>query len=242
MACPSYSSFQYFNNFLRNQDSQLTAQTPVGTKVKFTGLQYSSLNILLKSSRSMQTSNGRSSYKGWRIHGAFPRCRACCRVSYSTLIVYEDSYPTFDSLVFIHGIQGHPKKTWTYGEKEKKPAKPKHRVAKIFSRKNQPEKAERAGSNEIPFLFWPKDLLAKDYPNVRILTYGYDSQVSKFFKGPANQSGILAHGESLIHALEVQRRGCHRRPIIFLAQSLGGIILKQVRVRSSYSLGQALIW
>lgn len=87
-------------------------------------------------------------------------------------------------------------------------------------------------SNETSNLFWPKDLLAKDFPNARVLTYGYDSQVTKFFKGPANQSGILAHGESLMRALEVQRRGCRQRPIIFLVHSLGGIILKQVSFRS----------
>ena len=78
----------------------------------------------------------------------------------------------------------------------------------------------------------------KDFPNVRVLTYGYDSQVSKFFKGPANQSGILAHGESLMHALEVQRRGCRQRPILFLVHSLGGIILKQVRIRSLIQSGK----
>jgi hypothetical protein len=94
------------------------------------------------------------------------------------------------------------------------------------------------GSNEAPHLFWPKDLLAKDFPNAQVLTYGYDSQVTKFFKGPANQSGILAHGESLMRALEVQRRGCRQRPIIFLVHSLGGIILKQVSIKSLIQLGK----
>ena len=140
--------------------------------------------------------------------------------------------------MFVHGIQGHPEKTWTYGEKEKESTKPKHGVAKLFSRKKQPEDAEGAGSSGTSHLFWPKDLLAKDFPNVRVLTYGYDSQVSKFFKGPANQSGILAHGESLMHALEVQRRGCRQRPILFLVHSLGGIILKQVRIRSLLQSGK----
>lgn len=92
------------------------------------------------------------------------------------------------------------------------------------------------GSNEESHPFWPKDLLAKDFSNARVLTYGYDSKVTKFFKGPVNQSGILAHGESLMRALEVQRRGCRQRPIIFLVHSLGGIILKQVSIKSIIQL------
>ncbi|KAE8446926.1 hypothetical protein EG329_011557 [Mollisiaceae sp. DMI_Dod_QoI] len=136
-------------------------------------------------------------------------------------------------LVFVHGIQGHPEKTWTYSENQIEPNRSGHRVVRMFSRKKQ---SQEEGSNETSHLFWPKDLLAKDFPNSRVLTYGYDSQVSKFFKGPANQSGILAHGESLMRALEVQRRGCRQRPIIFLVHSLGGIILKQALFRSKNAM------
>jgi hypothetical protein len=125
------------------------------------------------------------------------------------------------SIVFIHGIQGHPEKTWTHGEKES--PKSKSGLAKIFRRK-KPVDSESSGTTH---LFWPKDLLAKDLPHTRILTYGYDSLVSKFFKGPANQSGILAHGEALLSALEISRRGFRERPIIFIVHSLGGVILKQ---------------
>jgi hypothetical protein len=77
-------------------------------------------------------------------------------------------------------------------------------------------------------LYWPYDLLAKDFKNVRILTYGYDSHVSKFFNGPANQNNIRAHGRSLLNALELYRRDDANRPLLFIVHSLGGIILKEV--------------
>ena len=132
--------------------------------------------------------------------------------------------PICYSIVFIHGLQGHPEKTWTYSGKEA--AKPKRFLK--FTRKKQPHAATGTSSQEAQSVFWPKALLAKDFINARIMTYGYDSAVSKFFKGPSNQGGIIAHSEALLNALEVERRECRQRPITFIVHSLGGIILKRV--------------
>jgi hypothetical protein len=144
-------------------------------------------------------------------------------------------------LVFVHGLQGHPERTWTYGkmEKESKLAKPKNRLSRLFARKSHAEDHSdepACSATGTPPLFWPHELLSKDCPNARVLTYGYDSQISNFFKGPANQSGILAHGVSLMRALEVERRKCRKRPIIFLVHSLGGLILKQALSRSKTAM------
>lgn len=137
--------------------------------------------------------------------------------------------------MFVHGLCGDPEDTWTYGKRKKtaKPSKPKGRFSKIFNRQKHGQDhldKPASGANRTPAVFWPLELLAEDYPNARVLTYGYDSHISHFFKGPANQSGILAHGVGLMRALEVERRRCRKRPIIFLVHGLGGIILKQVRL------------
>lgn len=96
---------------------------------------------------------------------------------------------------------------------------------------------DRAASSTSTEVFWPLDLLAADIKNVRILTYGYDSHISRFFKGSANQNNIFAHGQDLLNALERARRkstikriagGDPKRPIIFVVHSLGGIVLKEV--------------
>jgi hypothetical protein len=103
--------------------------------------------------------------------------------------------------VFIHGLQGHPWQTWTH--------------PKTITKSNKEG------------VFWPRDLLCRDFPNIRILTYGYDSQVSRFFSA-TNQSGIFAHGQKFLLALKRERLQASKRPLIFLAHSLGGIITKEV--------------
>ena len=97
-------------------------------------------------------------------------------------------------VVFVHGLQGHPKKTWTY--------KPAASTASKF----------RVGSKKAAqTVFWPVDLLAEDVPNVRILTYGYDSKITHGIHGPANHSNISQHGLSLLNAVSGRRQNCHHR-------------------------------
>jgi hypothetical protein len=66
--------------------------------------------------------------------------------------------------------------------------------------------------------FWPRDLLPEKVPHARILTYGYD----------ASQNGIFEHSQNLLEALKRLRKEKYekRRPIIFVAHSFGGILVK----------------
>ena len=89
-------------------------------------------------------------------------------------------------------------------------------------------------------VYWPADLLRLDCPKARILTFGYDSRVSRFFSGPANQSNIFAHAGDLLYALNRERQEAQDRPLIFVAHSLGGIILKETLRRSSIERDLAL--
>lgn len=57
-------------------------------------------------------------------------------------------------------------------------------------------------------VFWPLDLLPEDCGDARILTWGYESNISRFFAGPANQNTIFAHARDLLYALENTRRDC----------------------------------
>ncbi|KAH0533344.1 hypothetical protein TsFJ059_001927 [Trichoderma semiorbis] len=68
-------------------------------------------------------------------------------------VVYEaENSPPIVDIVFVHGLQGHPRK-----RKEKK--------------QNSPE-----NDDQFKPIFWPADLLPKECPNARILTFGYDSK------------------------------------------------------------------
>ena len=106
----------------------------------------------------------------------------------------QDDSSIVADIVFVHGLQGHPCKTWQYEE-------PRTSIVPNFLSKAAPQKS----------VFWPRDLLADDVPNVRIFTYGYDSKISHYTSGPANQSNISQHGLSLLHAVSAKRRECQDR-------------------------------
>ncbi|KAM0796938.1 hypothetical protein BDR22DRAFT_936967 [Usnea florida] len=117
-------------------------------------------------------------------------------------------------VVFVHGLQGHPWKTWRYKE-------PRTSKMPTFLKK-VPQKR----------VFWPRDLLADDVTNIRIFTYGYDSNLSHYGSGPANQSNIHQHGLTLLNDVSAKRRECQNRPLIFVAHSLGGLLVKQALIES----------
>ena len=72
--------------------------------------------------------------------------------------------------------------------------------------------------------YWPQDLLAKEIKNARIMTYGYDTDViGGLFKG-ASKNNVTQHGRDLMFELE---REVHGEPIVFVAHSLGGILVKE---------------
>ncbi|CCA76820.1 hypothetical protein PIIN_10806 [Serendipita indica DSM 11827] len=75
-------------------------------------------------------------------------------------------------------------------------------------------------------ILWLRDLLKADIPNARILAYGYDADTRS--RECISTQKIYQHADKLLKSLSRQRRDHPRRPIIFIAHSLGGIVLKQV--------------
>ncbi|KUJ12820.1 uncharacterized protein LY89DRAFT_622819, partial [Mollisia scopiformis] len=100
-------------------------------------------------------------------------------------------------LVAVHGIKGHPHRTWTHPNGEK----------------------------------WLEDYLPKDFPNTRILTFGYNAQVFTSSRGC-----IIDYAEQLLQNLASVRASRDQkasfvlpnRPIIFVCHSLGGLVVKKV--------------
>ncbi|KAJ5787953.1 hypothetical protein N7457_002943 [Penicillium paradoxum] len=80
--------------------------------------------------------------------------------------------------------------------------------------------------------FWPQDLLAKDFPNARIMTFGYDVDVFKF-TSITSSDRLYDHGQSLAYALVSHRSECSTRPILFIAHSLGGLVCQQAFILSN---------
>ncbi len=120
----------------------------------------------------------------------------------------------FRSIVFVHGLQGHPRNTWTWeadssqvgnlapiesGEKKSK--------FRFWSKKNMTASGSSGTTAmaRLSTIFWPYHFLPQDCPNSRILTWGYDSKVSHFFEGAANKNNALSHSRDLLGDLSGQR-------------------------------------
>ncbi|KAK0662486.1 alpha beta-hydrolase [Cercophora samala] len=140
----------------------------------------------------------------------------------------ENIKPEFD-IIFVHGLQGHPENTWTFFEEPSKttttttPAFIRW-LAKLFKRTRQQTSAEGQAT-----VFWPRDLLSKhaDCSKARIMTYGYNSFVLRIAGDElVNAITMSEHGQSLLHDVARERQNDKSRPLMFVAHSLGGLLVK----------------
>ncbi|KAK6363204.1 hypothetical protein TWF730_000647 [Orbilia blumenaviensis] len=112
-------------------------------------------------------------------------------------------------IILVHGLGGDPFKTWTY-----------------------------SGGKREPSVLWPRDLLALEIPEVRILSYGYDTKVTSWFEG-ATSNMIHHHSETMISRLhnfrsrKIDGKSSTERPIIWIGHSLGGILIKRALIYSN---------
>jgi len=83
-------------------------------------------------------------------------------------------------------------------------------------------------------VFWPQDLLPHRTPEAKIFTFGYDADIDSFWSS-AGQNTITQHAQSLLSDLTDLRRTSKAQavPIIFVAHSLGGIIVKDALNQSA---------
>ncbi|KAH7007260.1 hypothetical protein EDB80DRAFT_842532 [Ilyonectria destructans] len=178
-------------------------------------------------------------------------------------VIYQPvTGPAVVDIVIIHGLKGHPFKTWTarnephrqYVATSSLPQSEcsdtdKEREKKIWhgplawkpSGKRAPEddaqmlfakRVKRSDSTDPP-VFWPFNLLPRECPKARILTYGYNTKITKYMAGGTNKSSMFSHSKDFMFALG--RDGVSDRPLIFVAYSLGGIVVKEMLARSSTS-------
>ena len=141
--------------------------------------------------------------------------------------------------MLVHGLFGHPKNTWTYdlprgwlggrssnnsytadlNDESEEPAYKK------------PRTSHKETSREV---FWPQDLLPQAFPQARILAWGYDVQIDQLLSS-SSQASIFHHAETLLSDLAALRNSVSDKvkPIIFIAHSLGGIVVKDALSLSS---------
>ncbi|CAG7853599.1 Nuclear distribution protein PAC1 {ECO:0000255/HAMAP-Rule:MF_03141} AltName: Full=Lissencephaly-1 homolog {ECO:0000255/HAMAP-Rule:MF_03141}; Short=LIS-1 {ECO:0000255/HAMAP-Rule:MF_03141}; AltName: Full=nudF homolog {ECO:0000255/HAMAP-Rule:MF_03141} [Serendipita indica DSM 11827] len=73
-------------------------------------------------------------------------------------------------------------------------------------------------------ILWLRDLLPSALPNARVLTYGYDADTRS--RECVSTQTIRQHADGFAKALARKRTADPRRPVIFIAHNLGGIIVK----------------
>jgi len=78
---------------------------------------------------------------------------------------------------------------------------------------------------------WLKDFLPQEVPTARVMLFGYNANVA--FE--TSTAGVLEQAHNLLNRLYLKRRQgtAKHRPIIFIAHSLGGIVVKRVRFSES---------
>lgn len=135
--------------------------------------------------------------------------------------------------MLVHGLGGHPEKTWST-TKSPKPAsmaesstngketgnKSKQSSARLWSKVEQSSQSSSKnrtfgatsldsgnidGLREKISVFWPAEFLPEDFRKTRILSWGYESNVSGFFTGPVNKNSYHSHARDLLYDLNQER-------------------------------------
>jgi hypothetical protein len=137
------------------------------------------------------------------------------------------------SILFVHGLQGHPYKTWACGRhndtttskssghdsfepssstRKKRRKRINLNLLSIRNKTTQEDvqdqsndgKAFRSGSRHerdssavpaSPAMFWPADLLPDACPKARIMTWGYDTKITKYMVGRVNKNNVFSHAK-----------------------------------------------
>lgn len=169
-------------------------------------------------------------------------------IGFTTVYSPSRSLPIAD-IVLVHGLQGSPRGTWSssLGKADPKPstksngpdAKSKRKSLQAFFQGFRWSSGSSSTDQTVPerhhndgHLHWPRDLLPNDCPDCRIMVWGYDSKVTKGYVS-ANKSNLFSHAKDLLYALERVRS--YKRPIVFVAHSLGGLMVKETLRRSQHS-------
>lgn len=164
--------------------------------------------------------------------------------------LYVPDSPVLD-VCFVHGFTGHPELTWRSKKRSKRQA-PSESVLDTPSKRKrfgflpsprtsssrESSSAERTtATGEYPY--WPRDLVPQIIPDARVLTFGYDTHIRHSVSRPPSQNRLIDHGSDFLCALEDCRRLDPSRPLLFIAHSLGGLVVKEtLRQSKSYEQEQ----
>lgn len=116
---------------------------------------------------------------------------------------------TESSIIFVHGLRGHPFQTWASNQQEGD----QHVVGSSSRRRYIPSfKTTTPGldsnstrsnaTSQSQQVFWPQEYLAKDVSQARVWTYGYNADVIGGLFQANNKNSVSQHGRDLRVRLE----------------------------------------
>ncbi|KIW63271.1 hypothetical protein PV04_10132 [Phialophora macrospora] len=148
-------------------------------------------------------------------------------------IVLNPENPNVD-VVFVHGFNGNPERTWLH----KGDANSQSEASSGDYSDERPRKIQKVvdsfkASSDRKAVYWPRDLLPQTLPYARVLTYGYDTHLGHRLGPPKSQNTVYDFAKDFLMELEAVRRSQPKRPLVFIAHSLGGIVVKET-LRQSY--------
>ena len=150
------------------------------------------------------------------------------------------------SIVFVHGLNGDRHDTWT---KSVTNSNVKRTHDQAFNASSSSGWRQRLGigpraSSSSPAaevqepnqvkesleVFWPEDFLPQAIPDCRIASWGYNVDL-RVTRRSTSTATVFDHARTLLSDLADVRvtEDERKRPIIFVAHSLGGIVVKDVR-------------
>ncbi|KAI2923323.1 hypothetical protein CBS147343_872 [Aspergillus niger] len=94
------------------------------------------------------------------------------------------------------------------------------------SKKNHAEKTWESNGK-----LWLRDFLPKQLPRARIFLFSYNSKVAI----QSSAAGVREQAHVLLDRLRLEREKCEYRPLLFIAHSLGGIVVKEALVQAKLS-------
>lgn len=148
----------------------------------------------------------------------------------------------------MHGLRGHPKETWEAiraGSEDAGNATSSERKSfkSFFKSISSASTADnRTGDDRSGKLFWPDEYLTEDIPEARVWAYGYNADAIGGLFQANNKNSVSQHGRDLAVKIEreIENEVARSAPVLerqaddeagprlFVAHSLGGILVKDV--------------
>ena len=114
-----------------------------------------------------------------------------------------------DSIIFVHGLRGHPRRTWVAASPspeaslEETPKSKSHgKLASLIRHERASGASKATNNNPVKGVFWPEELLAHDLPQARVWSYGYNADLINGMFGANNKNKVTQHSGDFAVRLE----------------------------------------